>query len=89
LASVEGELRRGAMISTQACPESTDLLTVPEAAAFLRLKVSTIRSWVLKRRIPYVKLGGRVLIRKVDLEALIEKSFVPAEPLRVPALASE
>ena len=34
------------------------LLTVPEVATFLRLKVSTVRAWVLKRRIPYVKTWG-------------------------------
>lgn len=55
------------------------LMTVVEAAAFLRMKESTIRSWVLKRRIPYVKLlHGRVFIRKADAEALLERSIVPA-----------
>ncbi|HUY13670.1 MAG TPA: helix-turn-helix domain-containing protein [Terriglobia bacterium] len=53
------------------------LMTVPETASYLRLKISTIRAWVLKRRIPYVKMGGRVLIRRVDIQGLIEKSFVP------------
>jgi len=52
-------------------------MTVPETASYLRLKISTIRAWVLKRRIPYVKMGGRVLIRRVDIQGLIEKSFVP------------
>lgn len=54
------------------------LMTVPETASYLRLKISTIRAWVLRRRIPYVKMGGRVLFRRVDVQALIEKSFVPA-----------
>jgi excisionase family DNA binding protein len=55
------------------------LLTVPEVATFLRLKVSTVRAWVLKRRIPYVKLGGRVFVRKMDALELIDKSVVPAK----------
>ncbi len=59
----------------------SELLTVPEAAALLRLKVSTIRAWVCQHRIPYVKLGRLVRIRRHDLEALIADSVVraPAE----------
>ena len=56
------------------CPE---LLTLPEAAERLRLKPSTLRAWILKRRIPYVKLGSRVFIRRSDIEALITRSIVP------------
>jgi excisionase family DNA binding protein len=63
--------------------ESTDLLTVPETAALLRLKVSTVRAWVLQRRVPFVKLGGkRVFFRRADLETLISTSVVPAENQR-------
>jgi excisionase family DNA binding protein len=56
-----------------------ELLTVPETAALLRLKVSTIRAWVCQRRIPYVKLGGRVVrIRREDAMALVAKGLVGA-----------
>ena len=54
------------------------LLTVPEASAFLRLKTSTIRAWVLKRKVVHLKVGGRVFLRRSDLEALITASVVPA-----------
>ena len=57
----------------------SELLTVPEAAALLRLKPSTIRSWVCQKRIPYVKLGGRLVrIRRSDADALISASIVEA-----------
>jgi len=56
----------------------TGLLTVIEAADTLHLKPSTIRAWILHRRIPHVKLGGRVFIRRNDCEALIAASVVPA-----------
>jgi excisionase family DNA binding protein len=56
----------------------SDLLTVSEAAALLRLKISTIRAWVFRRRIPFVKMGGRILFRRNDLEILIAGSVVPA-----------
>ncbi len=58
-----------------------DLLTVSETAGFLRLRPSTIRAWILRRRVPYVKLGGRVCIRRADLEALIDQSVVQALPI--------
>jgi excisionase family DNA binding protein len=56
-----------------------ELLTVREAADFLRVKVSTIRAWILQRRVVYVKVGGRVLLRRSDLEKLIESGIVPAK----------
>jgi excisionase family DNA binding protein len=56
----------------------SDLLTVPETADLLRVKISTIRSWVCQRKIPYVKLGRLVRIRRRDAEALVESSIVKA-----------
>jgi excisionase family DNA binding protein len=51
----------------------SDLMTVPEAAEFFRVKVSTIRAWVLYRRIPFLKLGGKLVrFRRRDLEAFLE-----------------
>lgn len=57
-----------------------DLLTVPETATLSRLKVSTIRKWILERKIGYVKLGRRVFVRREDLDSMIAESFIPAEP---------
>ena len=54
------------------------LLTVAEAAQLLRLKPSTIRDWILKRRIPFVKISRRVFLRRADIEGLIASSVVPA-----------
>jgi excisionase family DNA binding protein len=56
------------------------LLDVKEAAVRLRLKPTTIRAWILKRKIQYAKIGGRVLIRACDVDALIEKNLVPVIP---------
>jgi excisionase family DNA binding protein len=64
------------MISENQVPE---LLTVDEASEVLRLKPSTVRSWVLKRRVPFIKLGSRVFLRLGDLHALIEAGFKPAQ----------
>ena len=60
------------MIST------SELLTIKEASEVLRLKPSTVRSWILKRRVPFIKLGSRVFLRMTDLNALIETGLRPA-----------
>jgi excisionase family DNA binding protein len=60
--------------------DNQNLLTVPEASEILRLKPSTVRSWLHKRKVPFVKLGGRVFLRMADLQALIESGFRPASP---------
>ncbi|MGC1798664.1 MAG: helix-turn-helix domain-containing protein [Candidatus Acidiferrales bacterium] len=59
-------------------PASTEtLLTVPELAALLRLSTSAIRAWVLYKRIPYIKLGGKsIRFRRSDVEALLQRSTV-------------
>ena len=44
------------------------LLTVTEVAAWLRVKESTIRKMVCFNRIPYLKIGTRVLFRRSDIE---------------------
>jgi excisionase family DNA binding protein len=57
---------------------TSDLLDVEEGAAFCHVKTSTMRDWILKAKIPYVKLGRRVFLRRQDLEKLIAESIVPA-----------
>jgi len=55
------------------------LLTVPEAADFLRCKPSTIRDWVLHRRLTFVRVGRLIRFRRADLEKLIAQSTVPPQ----------
>jgi hypothetical protein len=58
---------------------SVDMLTVPEAGAYIRFKPSTVRSWILKRRITYHKIHGKVFLRRCDLDKLISDSLIPAK----------
>jgi excisionase family DNA binding protein len=60
---------------------ASELLTLSEAASALRLKVSTLRAWVLRRKLPYLKIGRLVRVRRTDLDALITASVVPARPI--------
>ena len=57
---------------------NTELLTVPEVATLLRVRVSTVRSWVLHKRIPYVKCG-RILFERVAIEQWIKARVVSAQ----------
>jgi excisionase family DNA binding protein len=58
---------------------TSDLFDVPEGAGFLYLKTATMREWILNGKVPYVKLGRRVFLRRQDLEKLIADNLVPAQ----------
>ena len=57
----------------------TELLDLREGSKQLHLSIFTLRSWVSQRRIPFVRLGRRVLLRKEDLEALVNKNLIEAQ----------
>lgn len=59
--------------------EQTKSLDVTEAAARLHIKESTVRSWILQRKLPYCKLGRRVFIRDSDAENFINASVLYPE----------
>ena len=60
----------------------TDLLTIPEFAAIVRLTIAGIRRWVLLQRVTTVRIGRRVLIPRSEAERLIQAGFRPARPQR-------
>ena len=59
--------------------ETSDLLTDKEAAQFLRL--STLTLWRLRKRgeLPFVRIATKLLYKKSDLIALIERNQQNAE----------
>jgi excisionase family DNA binding protein len=60
-------------ISDTAPPPPRLLMSVEEAAYSLGLAPSTLKNWIHFQRVPFptYKLGGRRLIRTVDLEAFV------------------
>ena len=54
------------------------LLTLQEAADWLGLKVPTLRDWVWKRRIEFVRLGRAIRIREETIQEMIDRGTVPA-----------
>jgi excisionase family DNA binding protein len=62
---------------------SGNLLRIAQVAERLSLKPSTIRAWVLLRKIAYVKIGGAVRISEAEVERIIRDGMVPARPDRI------
>ncbi len=59
-----------------------DLLNLKEGAQALRISIHTLRSWTYQRRIPIVRLGRRILVKREDLEAFVNKNTVQARERR-------
>jgi excisionase family DNA binding protein len=54
-----------------------NLLNVNEAAQLLALKPATLRAWILRRKIEFVRVGRAVRIPKKAIEELIQENTVP------------
>jgi len=50
------------------------LLKASEAAQLLNLSENTVRQWIWQRRLPVVRIGRAVRLRRQDLEDLIERN---------------
>jgi excisionase family DNA binding protein len=50
-----------------------ELLTVSETAAYLKVSTVTVRRYIKARRLPVVRLGRSIRVRKEDVEALHER----------------
>ena len=58
----------------RATEDAVDLLNVDEVAAMVRLKKGTIYRYTSERRIPYFKIGNRVVFNRSEITAwLAEK----------------
>jgi excisionase family DNA binding protein len=59
-----------------------ELMTVAEIAAGLKLNQQTIRNWIDQGRLPAIRVGRRVRIKRSDFEELLTIAAAP-----VPAVA--
>lgn len=60
----------------------TQLLTVKQAAELLGLKVATIRAWLYRRRLPFVRCGRAVRVPADAIAQFIERNTIPAREER-------
>ncbi|WP_294981726.1 helix-turn-helix domain-containing protein [uncultured Microbacterium sp.] len=58
--------------------QQPDILFVPEVAEHLRRSVDSIRWLINTKQIKAAKLGGRVVVRRSDLEKFINDAFEDA-----------
>jgi len=58
------------------------LLNNNQAAEILGISPFSLRGKVLRREVPFVKIGRRTLFDPVDLKAFIEKNKVEPRPQR-------
>lgn len=65
-------------MSTSTLTDADDLLFVDEVAARLRRTVDSTRWLIATKRIKSGKLGGRVVVRRSDLEKFIADAFSEA-----------
>jgi excisionase family DNA binding protein len=55
------------------------LLTTAQVAERLSLRESTIRAWLLARRLPFIRVGRRAIrIRTAEVNRIIAEGSVPA-----------
>jgi excisionase family DNA binding protein len=54
------------------------LMTTNQAAKLLRVHLATVYRWVLSGKLPAWKRGGRLVVRRADLDGLL----TPVVPLR-------
>lgn len=51
------------------------VLNVPEASKYIGVSERTLRSLIADRKIKVVRVGGRVLLRLVDIDRFIESKL--------------
>jgi len=54
--------------------------TVLQAATALGVSIHTVRAWIAKHRLGYLKLGRAVRIPQSEIDRVLRESAVPAEP---------
>ena len=73
----------------QVTADTGELLTISEAARLTRLSVSTLYSYACARRVPSVKLGGKLLFKRSRLIAWVdEHAREPVSIARAGAVSS-
>ncbi len=59
------------------------LLSVPEVAERLAIKESTVRAWILRRRLEYVRVGKRsIRVPLSEVQRVIAEGTVPSREPR-------
>ena len=52
------------------------LLSQQEAAHYLGISYWTVRDLIFRRELPWVKIGRRILVDRLDLDAYLDRSKI-------------
>lgn len=63
---------------TQTTSAASPLLTVDEAAAYLRISKWSLYQLIHQRRLKTIKIGNRRLVRRADLDAFLQDAAEPS-----------
>lgn len=67
------------LIAKEGVGNAGRLLTIEQAAGRLGLSSATLRDWVWRRKLEYVRVGERAIrIRESTIREIIERGTVPA-----------
>jgi excisionase family DNA binding protein len=53
-----------------------ELVDLRAGAKELNLSIHTLRAWTYQKRIPFVRLGRRILLRREDIETFVNQNVV-------------
>jgi excisionase family DNA binding protein len=59
-----------------------NLKSLPQAAVELGVTVNTLRAWIYRRKIPYIKIGRCVRVSDQTIEQIIDRGTMPAREER-------
>jgi excisionase family DNA binding protein len=59
-------------------PVTNDKLSIAEAAPLLGVSPFTVRAWVRERRVPFYRLGRRIVFSRRELDDFLRLNRVPA-----------
>ena len=69
------ELGAGAM---PALKQMSRMLTPPQAAEALGVSIHTVRFWIYRRKIDFVKIGRSVRVSEATVQKIIDRGTMPA-----------
>ena len=61
-----------------ALKQTTRMLTLPQAAESLGVSVNTVRAWVYRRKIDFVRIGRCVRVSEATVQKIIDRGTMPA-----------
>jgi len=56
-----------------------ELLDLREVSKELKVSIHTLRAWAYQKKIPVVRLGRRVLLKRQDVEEFVSKNRIEAK----------